>query len=154
MYIIGGSRLLQKEGKILTAERVAKFGQIFFYSNKSHARMNWKNPTCVHVENPLRTLYKKYLLFTIHFKVRIIKLFWLVNFGNTWLLFYVKHVLQYVNGHAAYTSYCRVEISYTDYCRTEMSYTDYCRTEMAYTSYCRVEMSYTGYCRVEMSYTG
>jgi hypothetical protein len=45
-------------------------------------RMNWKNPTCVHVENPLRALYKKYLLFTIHFKVRIIKLFWLVNFGN------------------------------------------------------------------------
>jgi hypothetical protein len=44
--------------------------------------MNWKNPTCVHVENPLRALYKKYLLFTIHFKVPIIKLFWLVNFGN------------------------------------------------------------------------
>ena len=37
---------------------------------------------CVHVENPLRALYKKYLLFTIHFKVRIIELFWLVNFGN------------------------------------------------------------------------
>jgi hypothetical protein len=42
----------------------------------------WKNPTCVHVENPLRVLYKNYLLFTIHFKVHIIELFWLVNFGN------------------------------------------------------------------------
>jgi hypothetical protein len=37
---------------------------------------------CVHVENLLRALYKNYLLFTIHFKVRIIELFWLVNFGN------------------------------------------------------------------------
>jgi hypothetical protein len=36
----------------------------------------------VHVENPLQALYKNYLLFTIHFKVRIIELFWLVNFGN------------------------------------------------------------------------
>jgi hypothetical protein len=33
-------------------------------------------------KNPLRALYKNYLLFTIHFKVRIIELFWLVNFGN------------------------------------------------------------------------
>ena len=37
---------------------------------------------CVHVKNLLRALYKNYLLFTIHFKVRIIELFWLVNFGN------------------------------------------------------------------------
>ena len=29
-----------------------------------------------------RALYKNYLFFTIHFKVRIIELFWLVNFGN------------------------------------------------------------------------
>jgi hypothetical protein len=36
----------------------------------------------VHVENPLRALYKNYLLFTIHFKVHIIELFWLVIFGN------------------------------------------------------------------------
>jgi hypothetical protein len=43
---------------------------------------NWKNPTCMHVKNPLRALYKNYLLFTIHFKVGIIELFWLVNFGN------------------------------------------------------------------------
>jgi phosphoglycerate-specific signal transduction histidine kinase len=41
-----------------------------------------KNPTYVHVKNPLRALYKSYLLFTIHFKVCIIELFWLVNFGN------------------------------------------------------------------------
>jgi hypothetical protein len=37
---------------------------------------------CVHVKNPLRALYKNYLLFTIHFKVHIIELLWLVNFGN------------------------------------------------------------------------
>jgi hypothetical protein len=43
---------------------------------------NWKNPTCMHVKNPLRTLYKNYFLFIIHFKVRIIELFWLVNFVN------------------------------------------------------------------------
>ena len=36
----------------------------------------------MHVENPLRALYKNYLLFTIHFKVCIIELFWLVNFAN------------------------------------------------------------------------
>ena len=30
----------------------------------------------------MRALYKNYLLFTIHVKVRIIELFWLVNFGN------------------------------------------------------------------------
>ena len=36
----------------------------------------------MHVKNPLRTLYKNYILFIIHFKVRIIELFWLVNFGN------------------------------------------------------------------------
>ena len=36
----------------------------------------------MHVEKPLRALYKNYLLFTIHVKVRIIELFWLVNFGN------------------------------------------------------------------------
>jgi hypothetical protein len=36
----------------------------------------------VHVKNPLRALYKNYLLFTIHFNVRIIELFWLVNFVN------------------------------------------------------------------------
>ena len=37
---------------------------------------------CVHVKNLLWALYKNYLLFTIHFKVCIIELFWLVNFGN------------------------------------------------------------------------
>ena len=37
---------------------------------------------CMYVKNPLRALYKNYLLFTIHFKVRIIELFWLVNFDN------------------------------------------------------------------------
>jgi hypothetical protein len=36
----------------------------------------------VHVKNPLRTPYKNHFLFIIHFKVRIIGLFWLVNFGN------------------------------------------------------------------------
>jgi hypothetical protein len=36
----------------------------------------------VYVKNLLRALYKNYLLFTIHFKVRIIELFWLVDFGN------------------------------------------------------------------------
>jgi hypothetical protein len=36
----------------------------------------------VHVKNLLRALYKNYLLFTIHFKVCIIELFWLVNFGT------------------------------------------------------------------------
>ena len=36
----------------------------------------------MHVKNPLQTLYKNYFLFIIHFKVRIIELFWLVNFGN------------------------------------------------------------------------
>ena len=36
----------------------------------------------MHIKNPLQTLYKNYFLFIIHFKVRIIELFWLVNFGN------------------------------------------------------------------------
>jgi hypothetical protein len=36
----------------------------------------------MHVANPLQTLYKNYFLFIIHFKVRIIELFWLVNFGK------------------------------------------------------------------------
>jgi hypothetical protein len=36
----------------------------------------------MHVKNPLQTLYKNSFLFIIHFKVRIIELFWLVNFGN------------------------------------------------------------------------
>ena len=36
----------------------------------------------MHVKNPLRALYRNYLFFIIHFKVRIIELFWLVNFCN------------------------------------------------------------------------
>ena len=47
----------------------------------------------MHVKNPLRALYKNYVLFTIHFKVRIIELFWLVNFGNTIQSEHSLHIL-------------------------------------------------------------
>ena len=45
----------------------------------------------MHAKNPLQTLYKNYFLFIIHFKVRIIEFFWLVNFGN---IIQSEHTLQ------------------------------------------------------------
>ena len=81
--------------KELTIAFIHSFHDVFNSCQHAHSRTavrvsrrikswmyNWKNPTYVHVKNPLRALYKNYLLFTILFKVRIIELFWLVNFGN------------------------------------------------------------------------
>ena len=53
--------------------------QYVFHVEWKSCTYNWTNPTCMHVKNPLQTLYTNYFLFIIQYKVRIIE-FWLVNF--------------------------------------------------------------------------